>query len=137
MDSYNTVSINRIKINKTFFQLLLILFFFLLLLFFMLLIVKSFENYISAVHNLLFLTNPFPDCLKLIGYFASAVNVVLANCCWSVTINYNIFSLIINMHRWGHINSKNNNSFSIASFCKWKIWMGMKSYVEGSVLVFV
>ena len=55
----------------------------------------------------------FPYCAKLIGYFASALNIVSSNL-WvgpSTTI-INIFSLIINMYRWAHINSKSNNIFS-------------------------
>ena len=63
-------------------------------------------------------TNLFPDCLKSIGYFASAVNVVSSNSCVGsspgIKISYPLLSICID--ELNH--PKDNDIFSIASICK-------------------
>ena len=51
------------------------------------------------------------DCVKLIEYFASTVSEVLSTPFVSPLPRISI----INMHRWAHINSKNNSIFPMLS----------------------
>ena len=74
------------------------------------------------------------DYEKLIEYFVSAVNAVSSNSCVGPSPRIKIFfpllsqiSLIINMHRWAHIGSKNNNFF---------FWCWGRGGGEGGIIFF-